>query len=450
MSPAPLPHVVIIGGGFGGLQTAQHLKKAPVRITLIDRNNHHLFQPLLYQVATAGMAAEAIAVPIRGVLRHQKNCQVVMGEVDAISLPKQSVALADGTIIPFDKLVIAAGARTNYFGNDGWAEHTVGLKSVEDASEIRRRVLSAFEAAEGEPDAERRRAMLTFVVIGGGPTGVELAGSISELSTLALLRDFRTIQAQDVRVLLLEMAPRLLMPFHPNLSEGARKDLSALGVEIKLGARVTDINATGVSLGEETIPASLVAWAAGVMPQSIAGAIEGAPPSARGFIEVEQDCTLRGHENVFAIGDIAALVPTGATRPLPGVAPVAMQQARHVASCIRRALAGKAHTPFKYFDKGNMAIIGKNKAVLEFKKIRMRGLLAWAAWLVVHVYYLIGFRSRSLVVFEWFCAYFANRRGARLITTLRPTGHDKARSVTMEKKAEASGKPNYVGNPTRA
>jgi NADH dehydrogenase len=408
------PHVVIIGGGFGGLKTARSLRRANVRITLIDKANHHLFQPLLYQVATAGMTAEEIAVPIRSVVRKQPNVQVLLGEVTRADLDKKVVYLSDGAEIAYDYLVVAAGARTNYFGHDDWAEHTVGLKSIEDAFEIRRRVLTAFEAAEREPDRAKRRALLTFVVIGGGPTGVELAGALSELTRAVLARDFRLVHAEDIRVMLLEAGPRLLAPFHESLSANAAEELQRLGVEVRLGTAVTDITPEGLRTASEDIPATLTCWAAGVAPQPLAQALGLA--TRRGLVEVTPDCSAPGRPEVFAIGDIASFIPEGSTKPLPGLAPVAMQQGVHVARSIERSVRGEAREPFRYLDKGNMATIGKSRAVLEFKGLRMTGLLAWLAWIVVHIYYLIGFRNRAVVMFDWFWSYLTNRRGARLIT----------------------------------
>lgn len=431
---APRPHVLILGGGFGGLQVAMALAKAPVDVTVLDRRNHHLFQPLLYQVATSGMMAESIAVPIRSVLGSQKNARTLLGDARSVDLDARSVRLADSSQLFFDYLVVAAGARTSYFGHDEWQDFTVGLKSVEDAYAIRRRVLLAFEAAEREHDAAKRRRLLTFVVIGGGPTGVEMAGALAELTRTVLARDFRVVKADDIRVILLEAAPRLLLAFHTSLSENARQELLRLGVEVHTGRGVTNIDAAGVHLGSELIEAEVVVWAAGVQPSALASHIEGLAATKRGFVPVEQDCSLTGHPNVFAIGDIAAFVPKaeakrtdGAAenpRPLPGVAPVAMQQGRHVARSIVRDLRGKPREPFKYVDKGSMATIGRSRAVLEYGRIRMRGFLAWVAWIVVHVFYLIGFRNRAFVMFDWTWAYLTNHRGARLISGRLGKGRD--------------------------
>ena len=428
------PHVLIIGGGFGGLRCAQKLRRAPVRVTLIDRRNHHLFQPLLYQVATAGMMAENIAVPIRSVLRRQKNAAVQLGDVQQVDLAAKRVHLADGTRIGYDYLVLAAGARTSYFGHDEWEKHTVGLKSVEDAYAIRRRVLLAFEAAEQETDPAVRRRLLTFIAIGGGPTGVEMAGALAELTRVVLARDFRRVNPDEVRVVLLEAAPRLLLAFHPKNAENARHELMRLGVEVHTGRGVTDIDARGVHLGDEVIESDLVVWAAGVTPENITRKMLGMEATQRGFVPVEQDCSVKGFQEVFAIGDCAAYITEAETkaaeekgtkpRPLPGVAPVAMQQGTFVADTIMRELRGKPRLPFRYFDKGSMATIGKSRAVLEFGRLRMQGFLAWVAWIFVHVFYIVGFRNRALVMFDWFWAYLFNRRGARLIVGRLGRGRD--------------------------
>lgn len=427
-----VPHIVIIGAGFGGLRAAQDLKNAPVRVTVIDRQNHHVFQPLLYQVATAAMMAESIAVPIRGVLSKQKNATVLLDEVTGVNLAKREVSLVSGAPLDYDYLIVAAGARTHYFGNNAWADHTEGLKSVEDAYAIRKKVLLAFEAAEREPDAAARRQKLTFVVIGGGPTGVELAGALSELGRTVLAGDFRQVQKSEVRVLLLEAAPSLLLAFHPSLQQNAIDELGKLGVEVRVNTKVTGITQNGVQLENDFIPSELTVWAAGVSPQPLTAQIEGATPDKRGYLPVEQDCSLAGHPEAFAIGDIAAFVPkvhgqkataavvSGApapkpARPLPGVAPVAQQQASHVARMIRNDLSAKPRKSFSYFDKGNMATIGKSRAVLEVGRLRMRGFFAWMAWLLVHVFLLIGFRNRVVVMFEWAVNYLTSHRGARLI-----------------------------------
>ena len=419
------PHVVIIGGGFGGLRAARELKRAPVDVTLIDRANHHLFQPLLYQVATAGMAAEEIAVPIRSVLQRQRNAKVLMGDVERVDLQAKQVYLTDGHSLDYDFLVVAAGTQTNYFGHTPWQAHSIGLKTIEDAFALRRRVLLAFEAAEREPDATQRRRLLTFVVIGGGPTGVEMAGALSELSRQVLAKDFRVIDPSSIRVVLIEMAPRVLTPFHPSLSANALRALQALKVEVRVGVAVENIQAEGVRIAGEFIPASVICWAAGVEPQPLAKRI-GAAINSRGQVVVMQDCSLAGHPEVFAVGDIAAFTPAGANAPLPGLAPVAMQQGQSVANNIIRTLKNKPRVPFKYFDKGMMATIGRSRAVAQVGRLRFTGLIAWLAWIVVHVAFLIGFRNRVVVLFDWFWAYATQRRGARVIANVEPVVPPKA------------------------
>lgn len=409
-----LPRVVIIGGGFAGLQAAKELRKAPVEVTLIDRHNHHLFQPLLYQVATAGLAPAEIAVPIRSVLRKQGNTHVLLGEVTSADLERREVKLADGRAIPYDYLLVAAGAVPNYYGHDEWAPHAVSLKDLRHALHIRERVLMAFEAAEQEDDAKRRKALLTFVVIGGGPTGVEMAGAIAELSHRAMAKDFRRIGPQDVQVILLEMANRVLTPFHEKLSEDAKKMLEELRVDVRLGAKVLDVREDGVETDQGFLPASTVCWATGVKPEPLASRL-GVPLDRRGAILVEQDCSIAGHPQVFALGDIASFVPEGSDRPLPGLAPVALQQARFVGRLIRAELAGKARTRFSYRDKGIMATIGRSRAVAQSGPLRMRGFIAWLAWLFVHILYLTGFRNRVMVVFNWVWSYLTFKRGARLL-----------------------------------
>lgn len=412
---ATLPHVVIVGGGFGGLSVARELSGARVRVTVVDRSNHHLFQPLLYQVATAALSPNDIAVPIRSVFRRQENTHVVLGHVTKVDPVNKFLRLADGSEIGFDYLVLAPGAETNYFGNDAWKEPTIGLKDIDDALDIRQRVLLAFEAAEREQDPQRRRELLTFVVIGGGPTGVELAGALSELSHYVLAKDFRRINREYVRVILVEVAERLLLPFYEGLSASAREQLRELRVEVRTATKVTQIESGGVQLGNEHIPASLICWTAGVKPSPLSRTL-GVKLTARGHIVVNQDCSVEGYPYIFAVGDAAAFVPEGEDAPLPGVAPVAMQQGRLVAANIRRLKNNRPTKPFSYLDKGMMATIGKSRAVLQFRKIRMTGFVAWFAWLLVHIWYLIGFRNRTVVLFEWFWAYTTAKRGARLIT----------------------------------
>jgi NADH dehydrogenase len=414
----PTPHVVIVGGGFGGLAAAKALRDAPVRVTLVDRRNHHLFQPLLYQVATAALNPSDIAVPIRSILRRQKNANVLMGEASTVDVAGRKVILTDGEL-SYDRLILATGATHSYFGHDDWAPYAAGLKTIEDALEIRRRVLVAYERAEREPDADRQREWLTFVIVGGGPTGVELAGALAEISRHALARDFRAIDPTRARILLLEGGPRILPPFPPELSEKAREQLVALGVEVRSGAQVTAIDAGGVQIGAERIAARTVLWAAGVAASPLARSL-GAPLDRAGRVQVTPELTVPGRPEIFVIGDLASLQQDG--KPLPGVAPVAMQAGRHTAENVRRAVRGEPLLPFRYRDKGSLAVIGRGAGVAAFPKSNWSGFVAWWAWLLVHIFYLIGFRNRVLVLLEWAWAYLTYQRGARLITGGPPGG----------------------------
>jgi NADH:quinone reductase (non-electrogenic) len=410
-----IPHVVIIGAGFGGLTCAQALKGAPVRITIVDRANHHLFQPLLYQVAMAGLSPADIAQPIRSILRKQKNVKVLLDEATDVDFNNQTVELRDSKL-KYDYLVLATGGRTSYFGHDAWETFAPGLKDLDDAVEIRRRVLLAFEAAEKEKDPERRRALMTFVVVGGGPTGVELAGAIAELSHFVLARDFRAIYPEEAEILLLEGGPKILPSFAPDLSKSAHRQLAELGVRVLTGAQVTGIDEHGVYLGAESIRAATVIWAAGVGATGLTARL-GAPIDRAGRVLANHDLTVPGHHNVFAIGDMTYLEQDG--KPLPGVSPVAMQMGRRVARNIRNDLAGKPYEEFRYFDKGSMATIGRKAAIAEIGKLHLSGFIAWMAWLTVHIFFLIGFRNRFAVLFNWAWSYFTYQRGARLITGRR-------------------------------
>ena len=410
-----IPHVVIIGAGFGGLTCAQALKRARVEITVVDRANHHLFQPLLYQVAMAGLSPADIAAPIRSVLRKQKNVTVLLDEATDVDFNDQTVELRDSKL-KYDYLVLATGGRTSYFGHDEWETFAPGLKDLDDAVEIRRRVLLAFEAAEKETDPERRRSLMTFVVVGGGPTGVELAGAIAELSHFVLARDFRAIYPEEAEILLLEGGPKILPSFAPDLSKSAHRQLADLGVRVLTGAKVTGIDEHGVYLGPECIRAATVIWAAGVRATALTERL-GAPLDRAGRVLVNRDLTVPGHHNVFAIGDMTYLEQDG--KPLPGVSPVAMQMGRRVAGNIRNDLADKPYEEFHYFDKGNMATIGRKAAIAEIGKLHLSGFMAWMAWLVVHIFFLIGFRNRFMVLFNWAWSYFTYQRGARLITGRR-------------------------------
>lgn len=407
--------VIVVGGGFGGLNTARALKRAPVDITLIDRTNHHLFQPLLYQVATAGLTVPEIAVPIRGVFNRQRNVHTLFGEVTGVDLEARFVTLASGLTLPYDYLVVSAGARTNYFGNNAWEELTVGLKTVNDALTVRHRILHNFELAEQEPDDVKRRALLTSVVIGGGATGVELAGALSELSRRVLLKDFRTIDPSMIRVILVERADKVLGAFHPKLSAAGKRQLEELGVEVRLGVGVTNIDKKGVVLGDDRIDSGLVAWTSGVTSAPLASAIT-AERDRQNRVFVEADCTIPKHPEVFVIGDMAAF--KSGDDFLPGLAPVAMQQGRYVGRIIAtetRANATAPRKPFVYFDKGTMATVGRSRAVMQYKNIHVSGFIAWLAWLFIHLMFLVSFRSRVLVLYEWIWAYVANKRGARIL-----------------------------------
>jgi NADH dehydrogenase len=413
------PRVIVLGGGFGGLAAARSLGHVPVDVTVLDRTNHHLFQPLLYQVAMAGLSPADIAAPIRSILRDQKNASVLLGEATGVDLEHRRVQLADGAL-DYDHLVLATGGRTSYFGHDAWERFAPGLKDLDDAVEIRRRVLLAFEEAEKETDAERRRALLTFVVVGGGPTGVELAGAVAELSRFVLASDFRRIDPRSATILLIEGGPRLIPSFDPELSASAVRHLERLGVSVRLNVHVTGIDQTGVSLGDERIAARTVLWGAGVAATSLTKSL-GVPLDRAGRVLVEPDLSLPGHPEAYAIGDMAAFLHQGG-KPLPGVSPVAIQMGRHAARNIERAVRGLPPEPFHYVDRGSMATIGRSAAVAQIRGLRLGGFAAWLAWLLVHIYFLIGFRNRVAVLFNWAWSYFTYQRGARLITGRRLSG----------------------------
>ncbi|MEI9949421.1 MAG: NAD(P)/FAD-dependent oxidoreductase [Pseudomonadota bacterium] len=407
--------VVVIGGGFGGIAAAKALGGAPVHITLVDRSNHYLFQPLLYQVAMAGLASNEIATPIRSVLRHVDNARVLLAEVTHVDLAARLVFTRECNALEYDYLVLAPGAVSSYFGHQEWAHVAPGLKDLDDAVEIRRRVLLAFEAAEREPDLAAQRRHLTFVVIGGGPTGVELAGAIAELATFVLARDFRAIKPDATRVVLVEGGPRVLPGFDPELSEHATQSLHEMGVEVMPNARVTAIDEQGVAMGPTRIEASTVLWAAGVRASPLCEQL-GLPVDRSGRVLVEPDCSVPGHPEVFVIGDAANLTPAGDAQPLPGVSPVAMQQGRFVARMIEHSIEKRARGTFHYVDKGSMATIGRRRAVAAVGKLKLSGFIAWLAWLTVHIFYLIDFRSKVVVLFDWAWSYFTYQRGSRLIT----------------------------------
>jgi NADH dehydrogenase len=401
------PHVVIVGGGFAGLNAARALASAPVRVTIVDRRNHHLFQPLLYQVATAALSPGDIAYPIRAVVRSQANTRTVLARVDGIDLAAKKLRLADGEL-SFDYLLLATGASHSYFGNDAWEPLAPGLKTIEDAIEIRRRVLSAYEAAERLADRSQLAATLTFVVVGAGPTGVELAGALSEIGRLTVAKDFRTFDPRTLRVVLVEAADRVLPPYSARLSASARRQLERIGVEVRTGAKVTRIETAGVWLGDEHIAARTVLWAAGVAASPL-GVLLGAPTDRAGRVVAQPDLSVPGHANVFVAGDLAHVEQDGA--PVPGIAPAAIQSGRHAARNIRALVAGRATAPFRYRDKGSLATIGRAKAVGTIGRFEVRGFFAWWVWWVVHIFYLIGFRNRLIVISGWAWQYFAFSRG---------------------------------------
>jgi NADH:ubiquinone reductase (H+-translocating) len=408
------PRVVIVGGGFAGLAAARRLRRAPVRVTLVDRRNHHVFQPLLYQVATAALSPADVSAPIRGILRRQANLEVRMAEVVDVDLLARAVVLAAGDRLEYEFLVVATGATHAYFGHPEWAPLAPGLKTIEDATDIRRRFLLAFEAAEREDDPEARRALLTFVVVGAGPTGVELAGAMAEIARHSIVRDFRRIDPATARIVLVEGGPRVLPAYAPSLAAYAERALGRIGVEVRTGAVVTRVEPEGVEIGGERIATRNVVWAAGVTASPL-GARLGAPLDRAGRVRVAPDLTVPGHPEVQVTGDLAGLDgPDG--RPLPGVAPVANQQGRHAARNVRLALQRHPLRPFRYVDRGSMATIGRNAAVLEAGRLRMKGLPAWFAWLFVHIFALIGFRNRAMVMLQWAWSYLTWQRGARLIT----------------------------------
>jgi NADH dehydrogenase len=407
------PHVVVVGGGFGGLYTARALAGRPVRVTLLDRRNHHLFQPLLYQVATAALNPSDIATPLRSILRAAANVTVLLAQVESVDLAGRQLILDKGEL-RYDALVLAAGAGNSYFGHDDWEPLAPSLKSLEDALEIRRRVLLAYEEAERERDGAEQRALLTSVVIGGGPTGVELAGALAEISRETIARDFRVIDPTKARIVLLEGGPRVLAAFPEPLPARAAAALARIGVEVRTGALVTRVTPDAVWLGGEQIRARTVLWAAGVSAAPLTRTL-GVPLDRAGRVRVEPDLSVPGHPEAFAIGDMCALLGENG-QPLPGLAPVAIQQGRAAAANVLRRLRGEPTRPFRYRDRGSMATIGRAAAVAVVGRLRLSGLPAWLAWLFIHIMFLIGFRNRFLVLFEWAWAYLSWQRGARLIT----------------------------------
>ncbi len=408
------PHIVIIGAGFGGLSAVMRLGKVDADVTVIDRRNYHLFQPLLYQVATAALSPADIAAPIRGILARQANTNVILGTVTGIDMAGRAVLIGQRRI-PYDQLVIATGARESYFGHDEWAAATLGLKKIDDATTMRRRILVAFERAEDSDDEAERRQLLTFVIVGGGPTGVELAGALAELAKAALARDFRRIDPTTARIVLVEAGPRLLPSFPPKLSAVAARALTRLGVELRLDAKVTRCDCEGAVLGDERIESRTLIWAAGVAA-SPAAAWLGIAPARGGRVPVMSDLSLPGNPEVFVIGDTAQVEGRGG-QPLPGVAPVAKQEGAYVARVIAARIAGKRPpAPFRYRNLGNLATIGRKEAVVDFGRLQLTGRFAWLVWGLAHIYFLIGFRNRMAVAVDWLWSYLTYQRGARLIT----------------------------------
>jgi NADH:quinone reductase (non-electrogenic) len=414
MAETKVPHVVVVGGGFAGLYATKGLADAPVRITVVDRENHHLFQPMLYQVATAALSPSDIASPIRSILRKQANVEVILAEVTEVRTTEKNVQLADGGSIDYDYLIIATGVRHSYFGHDDWETYAPGLKSMEDAEEIRRRVLLSFERAEREKDPVRRHAHLTFVVVGGGPTGVEVAGALAEVRRYALRRDFRHIDPGEATVMLLEGGTRLLSSYPEELSERAKRELRRLGVEVRLETLVTDISPSYVVAGGWTIPTRTVVWAAGNAASPLTRSL-GVPLDRVGRVLVEPDCTIPGHPEVFVLGDVAAF-PDKTYGFLPGICPVAIQMGQYTARAVRGDLSGRPRRPFSYWDKGQLAVIGRGHAVCDIWHFHFGGMLAWLIWIFVHIAFLIGFRNRIIVLTEWAISYLTYERGARLIT----------------------------------
>ena len=408
------PHLVVIGGGFAGLWASRALADAPLRITLVDRRNHHLFQPLLYQVATAGLSSPDIAAPLRHILGRQRNIEVRLGEVVSIDKHAKQVQLGDGSQIGYDMLLVASGATHAYFGHDEWAADAPGLKTLDDALYLRRKLLLAFERAEAEPDPTKRAAWLSFAIVGGGPTGVELAGTLAEIARHTLKNEFRHINPADAKVRLVEAGPRVLSSFPEVLSLKARRQLEKLGVEVLTGTAVSHIDGQGFQLGDTHVPARTVVWAAGVAASPLARTLD-VPLDRAGRVQVEPDLTVPGHPEIFAGGDLVALIQANG-RPVPGVAPAAKQMGKYVAQVIRARLDGKpAPPPFRYNDQGNLATIGRMAAIVHVGKLQLSGLLAWWFWLAAHVFFLIGFRNRLVVLLNWAVAYWSYQRSARII-----------------------------------
>lgn len=414
MSRERVPHLVVVGGGFAGLWATRALARERIRITLVDRRNHHLFQPLLYQVATAGLSAPDIAAPLRHILGHQRNVEVRLGEVVAIDKQARQIRMADGSALDYDSLLLATGATHAYFGNDQWADDAPGLKTLDDAIALRRKLLLAFERAEAEPDPAKKAAWLSFAIVGGGPTGVELAGTLAEIARHTLRNEFRHIDPASAKVRLVEAGPRVLSSFPEVLSLKARRQLEKLGVEVLTGTPVSDIDSQGFKLGDQFVPARTVVWAAGVAASPLARTLE-VPLDRAGRVQVQPDLTLPGHPELFVAGDLAALSQADG-KPVPGVAPAAKQMGKYVAEVIRARLHGKPEPdPFTYADYGNLATIGRMAAIVHLGRLQLSGVLAWWFWLAAHVFFLIGFRNRIVVLLNWAVAYWSYQRSARII-----------------------------------
>jgi NADH:ubiquinone reductase (H+-translocating) len=427
-APKQRPHVVIIGAGFAGLNAAKGLKDTPVDITVVDRNNHHLFQPLLYQVATAGLSPADISAPIRSILRRQKNTRVLLAEVNGIDRDQQLVLTAEGRSIHYDYLIVATGASHSYFGNDQWAPYAPGMKTISDATFLRRKILLAFERAEVETDPERQRALLTFIFIGAGPTGVELSGALAELAHRALAGDFRNIDPKSARIILIEALPRILPAFDEGLARKAQESLHRLGVEVRTSSPVAEVNDHGVVASGKQIEAATVVWTAGVSA-SPAGKWLDAELDRAGRAKVDEYLNLPGYANLFVVGDTCSA--TQNDKPIPGIAPAAMQEGQYAASVIRERVAGRATSkPFHYKNKGNLATVGRSFGIADLGKVKFSGFPAWVFWIVVHITFLIGFRNRFLVLFQSFWGYITFQRGARLITH----DHYAATSIPTEQK----------------
>ncbi|MEO6195151.1 MAG: NAD(P)/FAD-dependent oxidoreductase [Thermoanaerobaculia bacterium] len=428
MSPQPAKKVVIVGGGFAGLYVAKRLANQPVEVTLVDRKNHHTFQPLLYQVATAVLSPGEIASPLRRILHRARNVEVLLGEVVGFDLAARRVRLKDGEEIAYDYLIVAAGARHSYFGHEDWAADAPGLKTVEDAIEIRRRVLLAFEHAERDAYLTGKHQPLSFAVIGGGPTGVELAGAIADIARRALAKDFKAIDTTQARVTVFEGAPHILGVYPEELSIKARRQLEELGVEVRTNSLVSAVEPGRIKVGEEWIPATVTLWATGVAASPLGKAL-GVPIDRAGRVLVEPDLSLPGHPNVFVLGDMASLKDTNGI-VVPGLGAAATQEGKDTAANIARDLRGEKRVPFRYKDKGSMATIGRNRAVAQIGKLQFTGLIAWLLWAFVHVFLLIGFKNRLMTMREWMWAYFTRERSARLITDLGDESAPPARPAS--------------------